>query len=185
MVQIIDISANILYDMQKADNKFLSLINACVSHELRNPLNSIIAQNIEKAKLYEELETLIDSFQGDTNKFKSKLRRINNRLMAGKKVQESSANLMKFLIQDFLDYAQIKAGKFRINNKPFDLREVIEKVMCIQMRKAQDQGIRLTAEYINILDNGDVSNDLTALSDMHSPIICADEDRLMQILLNL
>jgi len=43
MVQIIDISSNILYDRQRADNKFLALINACISHELRNPLNSIIA----------------------------------------------------------------------------------------------------------------------------------------------
>ena len=43
MLQILDISANILYEQQRADNKFLSLINACISHELRNPLNSIIA----------------------------------------------------------------------------------------------------------------------------------------------
>jgi len=38
MIQLVNISANILYDMQKADNKFLQLINACISHELRNPL---------------------------------------------------------------------------------------------------------------------------------------------------
>ena len=43
MLQIIDISANILYDKAKAINQFQGLINACVSHELRNPLNSIIA----------------------------------------------------------------------------------------------------------------------------------------------
>ena len=48
MLQIIDISHTILYDQEKAQNAFLELINACVSHELRNPLNSIIAQNIEK-----------------------------------------------------------------------------------------------------------------------------------------
>jgi signal transduction histidine kinase len=48
MLQIIDISSDILYDKEKAQNTFLALINACVSHELRNPLNSIIAQNIEK-----------------------------------------------------------------------------------------------------------------------------------------
>ena len=32
------------------------MINACVSHEMRNPLNSIIALNIEKNELYKELE---------------------------------------------------------------------------------------------------------------------------------
>ena len=43
MLQIIDVSDGIMYDQQKAENSFLALINACVSHELRNPLNSIIA----------------------------------------------------------------------------------------------------------------------------------------------
>jgi signal transduction histidine kinase len=44
-----------LFTEQKAKNKFVSTINATVSHELRNPLNSIIAKNIEKKKLYEQL----------------------------------------------------------------------------------------------------------------------------------
>jgi len=35
------------------------MINACVSHELRNPLNSLIAQNIQKAHIYEEMEKLL------------------------------------------------------------------------------------------------------------------------------
>ena len=43
ILQILDVSANIMYDKQFAQNSFLSLINACVSHELRNPLNSIMA----------------------------------------------------------------------------------------------------------------------------------------------
>ena len=36
------------------------MINACVSHELRNPLNSIIAQNIEKYMLYKKLQEILD-----------------------------------------------------------------------------------------------------------------------------
>lgn len=66
MLQILDISANILYEQQRADNKFLSLINACISHELRNPLNSIIAQNSEKSRLYDQLEEILENngYQG-------------------------------------------------------------------------------------------------------------------------
>jgi len=65
MVQIIDVSTRILYDQTREDNKFLSLMNACVSHELRNPLNSIVAQNIEKSRLYNEMEKMIDEGSHD------------------------------------------------------------------------------------------------------------------------
>ena len=60
MVQIDDISTRILYDNQKAENNFLSLTNACVSHEMRNPLNAMIAYNIEKAALYQQLREMRD-----------------------------------------------------------------------------------------------------------------------------
>ncbi len=59
MLQIIDISSGILYDKEKAQNPFLALINACVSHELRNPLNSIIAQNIEKKQLLKQIDKVL------------------------------------------------------------------------------------------------------------------------------
>jgi signal transduction histidine kinase len=58
MFQFIDISKTILYDMEKAHNVMLSMINACVSHEMRNPLNSIIAQNIEQRAISLEMEQL-------------------------------------------------------------------------------------------------------------------------------
>jgi len=38
---------------------------------------------------------------------------------------------MTFLIQDLLDFAQIKAGKFRKNIEYFNIRDAIEQVMCI------------------------------------------------------
>ena len=43
MLQIIDVSNKMLYNEVKAEKSFLTLINAAVSHELRNPLNSIVA----------------------------------------------------------------------------------------------------------------------------------------------
>jgi signal transduction histidine kinase len=43
ILQIINMSANVECNRTLAQNAFLSLINACVSHELRNPLNSIMA----------------------------------------------------------------------------------------------------------------------------------------------
>ena len=58
IIQIIDISNSIMFDQQRAQNEFLSVINACVSHELRNPLNSISAQNMLKKHLYAQLKAI-------------------------------------------------------------------------------------------------------------------------------
>ena len=72
MLQFIDISKTILYDMEKGHNAVLSMINACVSHEMRNPLNSIIAQNIEKEGMYKEINELVSRLKQnkiDTEKF--------------------------------------------------------------------------------------------------------------------
>ena len=60
MLQLLNVSKDILYDREKTHSDLLMLINATVSHELRNPLNSLIAQNMEKTALYKELSEEID-----------------------------------------------------------------------------------------------------------------------------
>ena len=44
------------------------MINATVSHELRNPLNSILAKNIEKEKLYEHLDGQLQQIKSFVDK---------------------------------------------------------------------------------------------------------------------
>ena len=44
LLQLVDISSKIFYDDIKAQDDFSSLINSTISHEMRNPLNSIINQ---------------------------------------------------------------------------------------------------------------------------------------------
>ena len=43
MIQIINITHSIQFKRTSRENELLSLINATVSHEMRNPLNSICA----------------------------------------------------------------------------------------------------------------------------------------------
>ena len=88
-------------------------------------------------------------------------------------MQESSANIMSFMVQDLLDYAQIKANKFRKNLKSFNIRESVDKVMCIQRQKAQEQTIDFYAEFINI------GEDESGNFGSYSPIIYSDEQRIM------
>ena len=90
--------------------------------------------------------------------------------MKSVKVEESSTNLMGFLIQDLLDYAQIKAGKFRKNIKKFNIREAVQSVIDIQYRQANTRGLKLFSEFIDI------------------PEVCiinSDEARIKQVLLGL
>jgi signal transduction histidine kinase len=47
IIKFKNISQSIFYENQKYENQMLTIINATVSHELRNPLNSIISLNYE------------------------------------------------------------------------------------------------------------------------------------------
>ena len=53
MIQIIDISDKMLYNEVRAEQSFFTLMNAAVSHELRNPLASLIG-GIETMKTFLE-----------------------------------------------------------------------------------------------------------------------------------
>ena len=60
MVQFVDVTLNVERQNIKQHNELLNLINATVSHELRNPLNSISSQNIENNFLYDQICELLD-----------------------------------------------------------------------------------------------------------------------------
>ena len=63
----------------------------------------------------------------------------------GMGVQEAAADVLNYIIQDMLDFAQIKADRFRKNIQIFNLEDVVNKVMMIQSRKAKDNSIDLKA----------------------------------------
>lgn len=49
----------------------------------------------------------------------------------GMGVQEAAADVLNYIIQDMLDFAQIKADRFRKNIQIFNLEDVVNKVMMI------------------------------------------------------
>ena len=65
---------------------------------------------------------------------------------------------MSFLVQDLLDYAQIKAGKFRKNISQFDIYEMVEEVMCIQRNDAKQKKIKFEAIFDNISNSMIISD---------------------------
>lgn len=48
-----------MYDIAQGEKKLLQLINATVSHEMRNPINSIQNQVMLQKKLNERINELI------------------------------------------------------------------------------------------------------------------------------
>ena len=70
---------------------------------------------------------------------------------------------MSYLVQDLLDYAQIKANQFRKNYKKFDIREAVKKVMSYQQIQAKSQKVNLISTY----------------AGPDSSIIYHDEERIM------
>ena len=98
----------------------------------------------------------------------SLLKKIIVKLINGFKVQDSSVNLLTFIVQDLLDFAQIKSGNFRKNINDFNILDAVEEVIMIQRRKAHDNNINLT--FSSVCGN---------------PIIQTDRQRVMQVLLGL
>ena len=60
VMQLIDVSQKILYDKVLGEKRLSSLINATVSHEMRNPTNSILAQVQEQTILNNKLGAIIE-----------------------------------------------------------------------------------------------------------------------------
>ncbi|MDF2866666.1 MAG: sensor histidine kinase [Gammaproteobacteria bacterium] len=97
---------------------------ASMSHDFRTPLNGIIGL----------AEILLLRLQQPEYK-----ELIQNILDCGKTI----ANL----IENILNYAQIEAGRYELQNKPFDLRELIEHIITIIAPQAQQKGIELMVVY--------------------------------------
>jgi signal transduction histidine kinase len=76
---------------------------------------------------------------------------------------------MESLVLDLLDYAQIKAGKFRMNLSQFDIRNTVTEVMSILQQKADSKVISLEHDFSGLTENE----------------IYHDEQRITQILINL
>ena len=77
---------------------------------------------------------------------------------------------MTFIIQDMLDYGQIKSGKFRKKFTTFNVRELIREVISIQKRQADEKNIDLYATFKSISDDEEAAPLL-----LHSPLLICDK----------
>ena len=132
MLSFSDISQKILYDTSKAEGELLSLINATISHEMRNPLNSILNQcKIVSAMLLQLNNVLRVNEQSILLPIYGQLQDIYEEVSKSIRVMSSSSNLLLLNVEDILGYAQLKAGKFVKIIKKFNIKRAIDEIVAI------------------------------------------------------
>ena len=95
-------SNKIFYNEIKAEQQFLELINATVSHELRNPLSALMGQICSMEEFFKEFAKIISQLK--ENDLKRKLVKIYNGLHKCGTKMNSAAQFIDFFVHDILDY---------------------------------------------------------------------------------
>ena len=109
LLQLSNVSAKILFNKSVGEKKLLSLINAAVSHEMRNPINSINSQIIQQQFLNQLLQDLInDHALCSLRDFKIKVNIILQQKIFSISIMKSGETNLNFLVSDILDYSLLK-----------------------------------------------------------------------------
>ena len=95
------------------------------------------------------------------DKLKKYLGKLKEQSLQSIRIQSSSTKILNFLVNDMLDFAQLRNGKLRKDISQFDIYEAIQEIVNLQLDKAKFLGIKLTLEMENF-DQGYIVN-----SDMH------------------
>ncbi len=119
---------------------------ATVSHEIRTPLNGVLGMThlLAETALSEQQKHYLDILQ-------------------------RSGEALMTIINDVLDYSKIEAGRLEIEEKPFDLQELIDSVLDPLGPAASNDGLAL----------------VVTTGDQVPPQWLGDANRLRQILYNL
>jgi len=141
-----------------AKSSFLST----VSHELRTPLTSVLGfAKIIRRRLEERLFPLIPEDD-------RKVQQAKNQVIENLGVVVSEGERLTKLIDDVLDLAKIEAGKFTWNMASVSVADIIERATAATSSLFEAKKLALLEE---------IEPDL--------PAITGDQDRLIQVVINL
>ena len=126
----------------RAKTSFLAMM----SHEIRTPLNGVMGIHglLKETKLDDDQKQLLET------------------------ASESGQSLLT-IINDLLDFSKLEAGKFEIENKPFNIRELVTSVVNLIQPHADEKELKLVCE----------------IEDSIPHFLMGDAARIRQILLNL
>lgn len=106
-------------EANQAKGRFL----ANVSHEMRTPLNGVIAMAdvLRETKLSESQREIVETLG-------------------------TSAHLLLVQIEDVLDMAKIEAGRVQIENQPFDLGRLLTTTVKVVLPQARYKGLNISTD---------------------------------------
>ena len=130
----------------QAANKAKSQFLANMSHELRTPLNGILGLT----------SILLDANLEEKQKHFLRM------------VKTSAQSLLK-IINEILDISRIEAGKYRLENAPFNLLDMISETIDFLSQSASEKGLEL-----KLIIDGEMPE-----------LVIGDEGKLRQAIINL
>lgn len=139
--------AQMALSIAESANKAKSVFLSRISHEIRTPMNGIIGMTATARRYVDNPDKMTDCL----NKI------------------DLSAGYLLSLLNDVLDMSRIESGKIQLEEQPFDLLELLERIRGMFQRKAEDSDISL-----KIIHSG--------LSETQ---VLGDNLRISQVLVNL
>ncbi len=100
------------------------MLTATVSHDMKTPLNAIIGIS----------QSLHNFIQGEAP---TKLLKIVN----------NSSKILMFLVNDLLDFFQLKHGKFNLNPQLSSIQKCVEELVEMFAIPAEEKGLKLEAQF--------------------------------------
>ena len=82
-------------------------------------------------------------------KTQTSLERILERQGQSTNVQVSAVQILNFLVNDMLDYAQLSAGQFRKFMTRFDVFDTFTEVIDVMRFKADELGVKMETRFEN------------------------------------
>ena len=146
----------------EAANQAKSTFLTTISHELRTPLTSVLGF----AKLIKKRvsEVLLPALDPDDKRLQRASRQVSDNL----DIIVSEGERLTALINNLLDLAKIEAGKVEWNMQPVAVGDVITRAVAATRALAEQKQLGLSAEVAEAL-----------------PLLQADPDRLLQVVINL